>query len=311
MRLLPLTAIFLFALPISAQAQDNCLLYDTLGRMNEAMEIAVENPNTALMKVNVNRVASELLFLDTAAVPDRLRGKISTDEIAIIQDQIAFAKRIALAQDVDTSMVVRQLAAPQIKQTLTATGRILQPLFCSRNAETSTNGAGIQQSSTATGHGQQIGLSLGTLPKITGNISLWFGIPLLGILCTTLIGRRIIRRIRQKRRRRARRIQINQKVSFATGAHNYPGRLRDISRVGCRLSHRGVIGENHRRTIKLYFAGEWVAGKIAWHNAKECGVMFDRMMTRAELFKRLRANRNDTAGVIDPLTAAPAARKAS
>ena len=279
--------------------------------MNEAMEIAVENPNTALMKVNVNRVASELLFLDTAAVPDRLRGKISTDEIAIIQNQIAFAKRIALAQDVDTSMVVRQLAAPQIRQTLTATGRILQPLFCGRNAETGTNGAGIQQRSAAKGvDSQQIGLSLGTLPKIIGDISLRFGIPLLGFLCTILIGRRIIRLIRQKRRR-ARRIQIDQKVSFATGAHNYPGRLRDISRVGCRLSHHGAIGEDHEGAIKLYFAGEWVAGKIAWHNAKECGVMFDRMMTRAELFKRLRANRNDTAGVIDPLTAAPAARKAS
>lgn len=268
------------ASPLSAQ--EDCRLYDALSRITNNMGIVLEEPNTARMQVNLSQLRSDLYFLDVDRVPKLLHGVLNPEDIANITQQLDAGQLLVQAAASGDSLLQRQIDKPETLPMLTRTRAILSPLICDDTTTNSIASSGVTTPVAGQDKVANIG-AFGLLPQINVKASALVLLNVAVLAALIWLGYEAYQWYRKRKRRQAKRYDVNVAVSFATGAINYNGRLCDISLVGGKIAHNGFIAPGTTTPIKVLIDNEWYPSAVVWSNDNFCGVQFDQQLAAPDL----------------------------
>lgn len=281
-------AILLFGLfCTSADAEIDCINAAALQRLHSNFPLIDQASRTNDPVSALGDLTSDMRRLDRDNVDYALRDEVSAKDRQTLADFAALTNRFAQLADRGDTATLRALVQSQRTALLfDKASSVLTQLAC---PDQEPDGASDD------GSGGSGGASNSSVSRISleGVIAQVRGTDVVGALFMLVIGAFVAaagttlfwwnRRRLDRRRRMHKRFPLNRKAGYYYMGADHTGRLVDISAMGAKLEHDGVLTGALDSHVTLILAGWPRDAEVAWCNAHYAGLKFVKPISKARL----------------------------
>ena len=279
-----LISLIISSLAIGSALHANCVLIDTLDKLQIIQSRLARDPDTALFASDIRQLRTMRASIGDRETLDAIDGNRFTGKGPTFIRFLQNTQDLLQGTSLDDPHSVRPHFTNRNRANLAAIGSHLNDLRCTDD-QIAVDSAATDNPINAPGtDAEDMAEVAETLSRLADEVFQWRSVVIMLALAAFLATvTPLLRRWLILQRRRERRHNTTYATRYLWNEHEIEGMLIDINCYGTKLRHEADKPIPLGDTIKIRICEEWVGCTVMWANKHYSGLQFRRTIALADV----------------------------